>query len=700
MAIELRATVNDSNSPDDAPVAFLLQDIEGRVDDLIEKHHTQELHNLLCPNASVNVNRGNNVLIHNYGQMPVPKINQIVVPTGATRWSYGLLLATTKIKDAAYKLASKHNNKLNLHYSARRSDETDDTVETKYELKLTVSLLPARSITPMEHKEIDSNSSELWIIPIVDQRYWWQFLNTGGLADSLDLGAESEMTPDDLITALIGSAGSSYLEPLGENPAGPPPAYTWLYNVRNIDTEPIYDKLPTCATTNDYENVPILLDSVLAHYGQRLVVDIGHSDGEETIDPEPPFDLIPSTKDIPVTRFAAVDGENSTYIYDNNVDGKVGLWQPKWNDTDATLPPVRNMASGLVDAGEPLVTGGFLPTGFPQVFGTDVKPNVDFSELHEAYKYYAAPESVQFAVDGTAGFVSRTASSLAYRYPTQSGVTHIWRVSWLEKVTDEAINQIAKDYYWQFARMFDVTFAGVQLWQQTIWDDYMVFRQTYNEKTERYDVFTRVCSRQPNVIGEWVRNGDTELHVFLGEALDGSTSARNEATSARCYVYYPAKKRAHTVAISGSPTGGTYTLTFVDDVNGTRTTGAIARNATGATVQTAIQALTGLSTAVVKTTGTSPNVTHKVILNEEAAFVTVSATNSMTGGSPVITVGESFDFGLRYGHQQIRAYNRFTSGGNTGTYGIVKPEGGEMFFRWLNCDVDEDWESPEAITIE
>jgi len=700
MAIELRATVNDSNSPDDAPVAFLLQDVDGRVDALIEKHHTQELFQLLCPNAAVNVNRGNNVLIHNYGQLPVPKINQIVIPTGATRWSYGLLLATTKIKDAAYKLASKHNNKLNLHYSARRSDETDDTVETKHELKLTVSLLPARSITPMEHKEIDTNSSELWIVPVVDQRYWWQFLNTGALADSLDLGAESEMTPDDLITSLVGVAGSSYLEPLGENPAGPPPSYTWLYNVRNIDTEPIYDKLPTCSTTNDYENVPIVLDSVLAHYGQRLVVDIGHSDGEETIDPDPPFSLIASTKNIPVTRFATVDGENSTYIYDKNVEGKVGLWQPKWNDTDATLAPVRAMASGLVDAGEPLVVGGFLATEFPQVFGTDVKPNVDFSELHEAYKYYSAPESVQFAVDGTTEFTTRTASSQAYRYPTQSGVTHIWRLSWLEKVTDEAIDQIAKDYYWQFARMFDVTFAGVQLWQQTIWDDYMVFRQTYNEKTERYDVFTRVCSRQPNMIGEWVRNGDTELHVFLGETLEGSTSARNEATSVRCYVYYPSKKRAHTVSISGSPTGGTYTLTFVDDVNGTRTTGAIARNATGTTVQTAIRALSGLSTAVVKTTGTSPNVTHKLILNEENAFVTVSGTSSMTGGSPALTIGESFAFGLQYGHQQVRAYNRFTSTAEEGTYGIVKPEGSELFFRWLNCEPDEDWEAPEEITIE
>lgn len=86
-----------------------------------------------------------------------------------------------------------------------------------------------------------------------------------------------------------------------------------------------------------------------------------------------------------------------------------------------------------------------------------------------------------------------------------------------------------------------------------------------------------------------------------------------------------------TFAISGTPTGGTYTLTY----NG-NTTAALAYNADAATVQAALRLLTGLSAVTVSSTGVSPDYTHTIV------FVGVTGNppqltsdiTSLTGGSP------------------------------------------------------------------
>jgi hypothetical protein len=68
-------------------------------------------------------------------------------------------------------------------------------------------------------------------------------------------------------------------------------------------------------------------------------------------------------------------------------------------------------------------------------------------------------------------------------------------------------------------------------------------------------------------------------------AADAMNSAIDAVRDGVCQV--------NTIAIAGTPTGGTYTITLVDDVNGTQTTSALAYNAAAATVQTAIRLLTG-----------------------------------------------------------------------------------------------------------
>jgi len=131
-------------------------------------------------------------------------------------------------------------------------------------------------------------------------------------------------------------------------------------------------------------------------------------------------------------------------------------------------------------------------------------------------------------------------------------------------------------------------------------------------------------------------------------AADAMNSAIDAVRDGVCQV--------NTIAIAGTPTGGTYTITLVDDVNGTQTTSALAYNAAAATVQTAIRLLTGHSTATVTATGTTPNFTHTLSLKAIERAVTVTATSSLTGGTPTITVTNTVAFVKRL---SIRAAQMF-----------------------------------------
>lgn len=91
------------------------------------------------------------------------------------------------------------------------------------------------------------------------------------------------------------------------------------------------------------------------------------------------------------------------------------------------------------------------------------------------------------------------------------------------------------------------------------------------------------------------------------------------------------------VTITGSPTGGTYTLTW----NG-QTTTAIAYNASSATVQAALEALSRIGTGNVDCTGAAGNIDIRF---KDALGVSpqplITATSALTGGSsPAIMVTE------------------------------------------------------------
>lgn len=91
-----------------------------------------------------------------------------------------------------------------------------------------------------------------------------------------------------------------------------------------------------------------------------------------------------------------------------------------------------------------------------------------------------------------------------------------------------------------------------------------------------------------------------------------------------------------TVIISGTPTGGYYTLSFTDSDGDIQTTVPLTFNATQSTVEAAIQALDGLSAVTVVTTGTTPDYTHTITLTGVKNPGQFTSTDSMTGGTPNI----------------------------------------------------------------
>lgn len=93
------------------------------------------------------------------------------------------------------------------------------------------------------------------------------------------------------------------------------------------------------------------------------------------------------------------------------------------------------------------------------------------------------------------------------------------------------------------------------------------------------------------------------------------------------------------IVISGTPTGGTFTITYDG-----QTTGTIAYNASAATVQSALEALSNIAVGdVVCTGGAFPGTAVLVefaaaLANMDVAQMTVG-TNSLTGGtSPTVTI--------------------------------------------------------------
>jgi len=129
----------------------------------------------------------------------------------------------------------------------------------------------------------------------------------------------------------------------------------------------------------------------------------------------------------------------------------------------------------------------------------------------------------------------------------------------------------------------------------------------------------------------------TDASAYQPERKLKSGIPLGKNTSTGLYEPYAAvTNEVQTVTISGGPTGGTFTLTFSG-----QTTAAIAYNATAATVQTALEALSNINPGDITVTGNAGG-PYTVTFGGQYLgdnVAQMSATGSFTGGSsPTVAV--------------------------------------------------------------
>lgn len=128
--------------------------------------------------------------------------------------------------------------------------------------------------------------------------------------------------------------------------------------------------------------------------------------------------------------------------------------------------------------------------------------------------------------------------------------------------------------------------------------------------------------------------GDPGVSLPAGMSIFGRQTLTAEALNAlTAGGWYYGNPEIQHIVISGSPTGGSFTVTY----NG-NTSGSIAAGATAATVQTALRLVTGLSAVTVVQSGSGNNLTYRVSMTGVTGDPPeMTSTSSLTGGTPVIT---------------------------------------------------------------
>lgn len=173
----------------------------------------------------------------NYPEPHPPAINELYWPTGAARWGRFYGLATEAVKNKLEQAAKdKRGGASNLLSTALQLK-----LGPKAEFSLDMYMLPPRPLAPVKNT--------LWIIPLVDYRYWWQFLDVGNLAittSSTWATLISSIASIISITPVYEAVSSDYLIP---NPHGP-------------------------HLNSDYAKLPALFDAVAHSIGTRVVCNL------------------------------------------------------------------------------------------------------------------------------------------------------------------------------------------------------------------------------------------------------------------------------------------------------------------------------------------------------------------------------------------------------------------------------------------
>jgi len=232
-----------------ANVPLLLHDPSGAANDHIRRYLDERMASIFTPELTCYTDdrsgpRTNNsqpsiqqvgLPVPNYPSQPRPKINTLYWPTGATRWAQGLFLIDgenlTRINNAM--ATSGLYNKANTPQSFKMSTPEigDDGLSSS------LYMLPPRPVSPKN----TPSDQRLWILPLVDVRYFWQFSAVSVFASCGWSDLFSQLGTALGVTLSVGAVSGNYFYP-----------------------DPVEWR-------RDYENAAMLLDAACHTVGMRFV---------------------------------------------------------------------------------------------------------------------------------------------------------------------------------------------------------------------------------------------------------------------------------------------------------------------------------------------------------------------------------------------------------------------------------------------
>lgn len=253
------------------PIEDLIAQVDFSISSQNNKHSSVGLSNI-------------GLTLPNYPPPPPPRVNQLYWPTGAARWARGYFLASSSV---AVSLAARCGTPQTL--IAKVNDIS---------LSAQVYCLPPRPVSCVEPAPYET----LFLVPVVDDRYWWQFRNFGN---------KGKPTISDW---------SNLFEWLG----------TQLGISISVDTVPGSYLFPDPEEfTRRYDNAALILDAAAHSVGQRIVRQFNGT-------------------------VRSINWSNSLLECDNNTDSRNPWWQIAGDDfLNKPVPAKVTVAFPRVDCGVP-----------------------------------------------------------------------------------------------------------------------------------------------------------------------------------------------------------------------------------------------------------------------------------------------------------------------------------------------------------
>jgi len=209
----------------------LLHDQDYLAQDFIDRYHPlesliSETETSLHQSSSRTGDRDNSyvgVPVPNYPDQPDLRINQLYWPTGAGRWAKGYFLCTQEVRDSLVAASGFPRFQFTASIGA-------------FWFSTHLYLLPPRPISC-----VDGSSNNLWLLPLVDERYYWQFRNFGDTAISSWTSLFASLATQLGVTITVDTIDQDYLEP---------------------------DHI---VLNRKYDNAAVILDAVASSVNQRIV---------------------------------------------------------------------------------------------------------------------------------------------------------------------------------------------------------------------------------------------------------------------------------------------------------------------------------------------------------------------------------------------------------------------------------------------